>query len=178
MTDEVRSKGDNADVLPSGAFDQPPSETTKIKLGIDIVSHRLVFTMEHQCGVQSAGQSTEDGHFLLVEEGKFVAFEISLDPNWQWKFDCDPITFKTKKHAKYYQLKESGEKKILLWVKSTKSHKNDPDNEDSGSHKFNIYLVMDQTSKIGFPVRLDPDLKNPPPPPGLYQPAIGPVPIV
>lgn len=173
-----RTSGANDDELPGGTFTTRPTTQSKILLGIDIVSHRVTFTMNNSAGLQSTGHTDADGHFIFLDRGEYVEFVITLDSAWQWTFDAEPITFKTRQHAKNYKLASVGLQELVLWAKSTRQASATPPKGDKEDHGFNLYLMLDQTGMKRFPVRLDPDLKNPPPPPGLFQPTSGPVPIV
>jgi hypothetical protein len=169
------------DELPSANFANRPLKSSAITLGIDIVSHKFVFTMNQTQGEQSTAQSDSDGHFLFIERGQYVEFKITLDSAWDWRFDTNPISFKNRGHAPNYKLVSRQDDEIILWAKSTRPTSALPgpsDPPDNQNHEFNLYLIMTQTDLKGFPVRLDPDLKNPPPPPTLYKTTSGPVPII
>ncbi|MFM5917898.1 MAG: hypothetical protein ACKOOL_10260 [Novosphingobium sp.] len=179
-TETPRGNHGNEDTLPAGNpagdFSQAPIRHSAIELGIDTADKMIKFTMTHMSGENLTGSTDEDGHFLVIPSGAYIALTITLSTTWKWAFDNEPLSFKKHGDAHYYRLKDSSARSITIWARSTDPAPVPPTAGHTQSHGFNLYVLMDQSSKKAFPVRLDPDLKNPPPP-QYQQPAAGPVPI-
>ena len=174
---ETARPNKNNEELPSGDFKDEPVKKSVVTLNVDTSKKMLQFTMKKKSGVDSTHGSNKDGHFMYVESGDYVAITLELSTDFKWKFDSDPITFKVKADAANYKLAARTDNSITIWAKSTDAKPKPPTADNAISHGFNLYILLEQTPLKAFPVRLDPDLKNPPPP-LLHAVITGPVPIV
>lgn len=170
----VRPSADNQDWLPSGEptsyVASGPATKSAVTLSIDTTGNMIQFTMQKTSGADSTGKTDQHGHFLFVAPDHDLALTINLSKDWNWSFDKNPLSFKKEGDAAYYRLHSAGPDSITIWAKSTGQ-------SVPQTHGFNLYILMDQTKHRAFPIRVDPDLKNPPPP-LMNQIASGPVPIV
>lgn len=175
---ETARQDKNAEELPSGKFTDKPAKTSVVILNVDTSKKMLQFTMTKESGEDSTNGSDQDGHFLYIGSGEYIELIIKLSKDYKWKFAAkDPISFKVKSDAGHYKLASFSSDSITIWAKSTDAKPKPPTADGAISHGFNLYILLEQTPLKAFPVRLDPDLKNPPPP-LLHAVITGPVPIV
>lgn len=107
------------------------------------------------------------GYFLAVRDSVYINFE--LDPRYEWAFDrsWDCIRIKDQGAGDFYRVHASGNKPTSVRLACRK-------NAEAGNvvqtHGFNLYVLLPQDEGPDIPVRIDPDIKNPPPPPSRSIP--------
>lgn len=107
--------------------------------------------------------NSSNGFFLRIMPGDHWLITFTLDPKWNWSFDHDAISFKTKGHAKHYKVISQDHQKVVIEAKSPYPVHNPGDNWPTPEDQpFNLYVLMSQSPNKTYPITIDPDVKNPP----------------
>ena len=118
-----------------------------------------------------------EGWYLAIQPGKNWEITFTLSANWNWKFDENPISFKTAGDAAHYRVASQSGTTLVVEAYSTLPAGNPAPKHDV-LHPFNLYVLIDQSSKKSYPVTIDPDVKNPPVGSGRKsEPTSNPVPL-
>jgi hypothetical protein len=99
-----------------------------------------------------------NGPFIAIEDDTIV--EFSLDPNFNWTWSGVPLSFKNNVHSRYYKnatLTDAGKK---FKLHASRSGKPRPE-----IHECTFNVVLEQVGGTHLEIKIDPEIKNPPPPP-------------
>ena len=151
----------NDDWLPESGQLEGTERAARIELGLKPDGRYLQFTMADLDGTGVVGGNAADGFYLAIRPGEKWLLTLTLGSSWSWQFDNAPITFKHQSHAQYYRVISASAKSVVLQARS--KHAN-AGNHPTDLHPFNLYVIMDQSAGKSYPLMIDPDVKNPPPP--------------
>lgn len=151
----------NDDWLPASGQPDGTERTARIELGLKPEGRYLQFTMTDPDRTGVVGGNAADGFFLAIRPGESWLLTLTLGNAWSWRFDDAPITFKHQGHAQYYRVISASAKSVVLEARSKHASAG---NHPADLHPFNLYVIMDQSAGKSYPLTIDPDVKNPPPP--------------
>lgn len=147
------------DVISIPADGKPAS----IQFSLDPKRPYVGILLQDLNGTGLVDGSLADGFFLRIEPGDHWLITFTLDPTWDWLFDADPISFKTKDHAKHYKLHRQNAQQVVIEAKSPyPPHKPGDKWPTPEDQPFNLYVLMGQSQTKKYPMTIDPDVKNPP----------------
>lgn len=161
--------GTGDDFAPTGP-DVPEGEGIKegmIEIGARIRNGNLDFTMRDVEGNFVRFDYTTYERFLAIDAKTRLTLRLSDVINWEFDTDAGPLRLKKEGSAPFYKVtfdpNERPLRHITLEVLPTGV---DPTASGANEiHPFNLYLKVNQRLGSPWPLRLDPDIKNPPPPP-------------
>ena len=93
MTRRISPRTNNEE-LPSLVLTPGTVSQANIEFGLDASKPYLAFTMKDLNSSGIVRKDTGNGFFIAIDPGQRWDITITLDPNWDWKFDTDPISFK------------------------------------------------------------------------------------
>lgn len=136
----------------------------KVLIDLAVGGGQFVYSLTDESGQDLVGQTPEDGFYLRVAEKTDTTFELYLSPDKDWRFDQPALTLKKSSCAKYYKVDvdPADPRHITLHATSTglpPQSKGKPGEIQA----YNLHVVMAQPGGSAISVRIDPDIKNPPP---------------
>lgn len=155
------------DYDPTGAGLAPGEDCVEgtIEISARIRHGNLDFTMRDIEGNFVRYQNGE--RFVAIEGATRLTIRLSDVINWEFDTAQGPLRFKREQAASHYRvLVVPGQEKtreIILeaQLSGLEAHAAGA----SEVHSFNLYLKVNQRLGSAWPIRLDPDVKYPPPPP-------------
>lgn len=137
-----------------------------IELSLTMTGGQLVFAMKSIGGDNLL--QVVDGQTCVAIHAKTIA-NFVLDASTDWSLDAKAgiIEFKDPLDWQYYTLTynpgEAPLRGFTLHARPTGKPTSDPQD-----HPFNLFVLFPQpgTGSKPLPITIDPDVKNPPPPPG------------
>lgn len=105
--------------------------------------------------------------YLALTDRTRLTIRLSDVINWSFDTTAGPLRLKKEESAAFYHVQfdqaDTNPREITLEAQPTGV---DPSAAGAAqTHPFNLYIKVNQRLGSPWPLRLDPDLKNPPPPP-------------
>lgn len=138
----------------------------KVLIDLNFDGRQIVYQLTDESGNKLVGYTDEDGYYLRVPQDTDVVFDLYLSPGKDWTFDAkNPFTLKQAEAARYFKVfpDPSDPQHITVQAKST----GQPSEKGRGVlQPYNLHVVLAQPGGSSIALKIDPEVKNPPPPNG------------
>lgn len=138
-----------------------------IEISARIRKGNLDFTMRDVQGNFVRFDEATRERFLAIDAKTRLTIRLSDVINWSFDVEAGPLRFKKEDSAPLYKVSFDPEDAHLreIVLEGMPSGVEPAAADAAQIHPFNLYIKVKQRLGSPWPLRLDPDIKNPPPPP-------------
>ena len=158
------TQDDDCGQFQASGGDIDASKKGSVAVDLKMEGGQFVYVLTDLDGAGLVGSTREDGYYLRIEEKTDTVIDLYLAKDKDWQFDDPALTLKKSGNAKFYRVeRDPGDPRhITVFAKST-GLPQQPKGEPGEIQPYNLHVLMPQPLGSPLKVRIDPDLKNPPP---------------